>query len=479
METAQQNDVKINKDHFLIQEIMMAIVAQKHIFSWESVDNLPDLARIELVLENVPDEPLVQKLEDRRGKGRNDFAVRPMWNLVLTFLLTGHISWASLLRELHRNRDLAGLCGFTPFGKLPKAHNLSRFLALLLENVEDVLKMFHVLVDTIGELLPDFGKRLAVDSKAIRSRAVESSEKLRKDGQPDRRGEHDAAVAEKRQFVERENGTVEEVLYEWFGFKLHLVVDSEHQLPVAFEVTRGLEADSPHLKPLLEGLEEKHPEIVARMEEIAADKAYDSEDNILAAQARGAVLLCPTRKMWKEEDGSILDSEGNEIKLKLLPGRKDGDLAYDQDGQLYCAFQAGPGKPWTWRALAFKGYEADRKALKYLCPARVYGIECPCLEDCRKGYKTMVRIKLSEDPRIFVPTPRHTIKFERLYNNRTAVERVNSVLDTVLGFELHTVRGLVMTKLRVALALCTMLAMAAGRIRAGQRYIYRSLVRAS
>jgi hypothetical protein len=46
METAQQNDVKINKDHFLIQEIMMAIVAQKHIFSWESVDNLPDLARI-------------------------------------------------------------------------------------------------------------------------------------------------------------------------------------------------------------------------------------------------------------------------------------------------------------------------------------------------------------------------------------------------------------------------------------------------
>ena len=48
--------------------------------------------------------------EARRGQGRDDFPVRTMWNLVLTFLLTGHISWASHLRGLHRNRDLAALC---------------------------------------------------------------------------------------------------------------------------------------------------------------------------------------------------------------------------------------------------------------------------------------------------------------------------------------------------------------------------------
>jgi hypothetical protein len=245
---------------------------------------------------------------------------------------------------------------------------------------------------------------------------------------------------------------------------------------VAFEVTKGLEGDSPHLKPLLEELEEKHPEIAKRIKEVSADKAYDSEENNLTVQARSAVLLCPTRKLWKEEDGTTRDNEGNEIKLKLLPGRKDGHLAYDQDGQVYCAFQEGPGEPWTWRAMAFKGFEADRQALKYVCPARYYGTACPCLEDCRKGYKTMVRVKLSEDPRIFVPTPRHTPKFERCYNKRTAVERVNSALDGVLGFELHTVRGRRMTKLRVALALSVMLAMAAGRIQAGQQDQYRSLV---
>ena len=73
---------------------------------------------------------------------------------------------------------------------------------------------FHALVETIAKLLPDFGNQIAVDSKAIRTRAVKRSEKMCKDGQPDRRGEHDASVAEKKQFVEREDGTVEELLYE-------------------------------------------------------------------------------------------------------------------------------------------------------------------------------------------------------------------------------------------------------------------------
>ena len=129
--------------------------------------------------------------------------------------------------------------------------------------------------------------------------------------------------------------------------------------------------------------------------------------------------------------------------------------------------------------MVFKGYEADRQAVKYICPARAYGVECPSVENCRKGYSTLVRMKLDEDPRIFVPTPRHTLKFKRLYNKRTAVERVNGVLDTVFGFELHTVRGLAMIRLRVALALIGMLAMAAGRIRTGQPELIRSLVRAS
>lgn len=455
----------------------MAKIAQRELFTWDWVNRLPDLERIKLVLDHLCDGDLVSKLEQKRGVGRDDYPVCAMWNFVVSFLLTGHVSWAAHLRELHRNRDLACLCGFSPFKKLPGPHNVSRFLSLLLEMETDLMQMFHSLVSTIATCIPDFGRQLAVDSKAIRSFAVASSAKVRKDGQPDARGEHDAAIGKKTQFVEKTDGTVEESLYEWFGFKLHLMVDTTYQLPVAFVVTQGLEADTKYLDPLLKDWQEHHSDVSGRTEEVSADKAYDDTDNHLAARAMKAQLLSPTRKMWRGGDGKVTQLAGAEIPVKLLPETDAGNLAYDQDGQLYCAFHETEDQPWSWRPMVFKGYEADREAVKYICPAKAYQCHCPCAKDCPKGLQTLVRVKLSTDPRIFTPTPRHTLKFERLYNRRTAIERVNGILDNVLGLEWHTMRGKKRVQLRVALSLCAMLAMAIGRIRTGQSQLLGSLVR--
>jgi len=457
----------------------MATIPQRELFSWEFVEAMPDLKRIELVMDHLPDEKLVKKLEQKRGKGRDDFPVRAMWNFVISFLLTGHVSWAAHLRELYRNRDLAAMCGFSPLKKLPGADNVSRFLRMLLGLQKELVEMLQALVKTIGELLPDLGRELAVDSKAIRSFAVARSEKLRKDGQPDARGEHDAAIGKKTQFVEKEDGTVEELLYEWFGFKLHLVVDTKYQLPVAFKVTQGLEADTAHLEPLLNEWQKSQPELSSRTDTVAADKAYDDKDNHLAARKIGAQLLCPTRKLWREGDGSVTDADGQGTLLKFLPKTDGGHLCYDQDGQIYCAYQEASDQPWTWRPMVFKGYEADRESVKYICPAEAYGCSCPCAKDCPKGLHTSVRVKLSAEPRIFTPTPRHTLKFQRLYNRRTSIERVNSILDNVLGLEWHTMRGKARVQLRVTLSLCAMLAMAIGRVKNGQTELVGSLVRAA
>lgn len=79
------------------------------------------------------------------------------------------------------------------------------------------------------------------------------------------------------------------------------------------------------------------------------------------------------------------------------------------------------------------------------------------------------------DRRIFTPIARHTDKWEKAYDRRTSVERVNSRLDQVLGFEHHTIRGKAKMEMRVTLALVVMLAMALGRIRAGQSDRMRSM----
>ncbi|MEL3958989.1 transposase [Caldifermentibacillus hisashii] len=71
---------------------------------------------------------------------------------------------------------------------------------------------------------------------------------------------------------------------------------------------------------------------------------------------------------------------------------------------------------------------------------------------------------------------RASYKWKREYNKRTAVERVNSRIDQVFGFEKHTIRGIKKMTVRCGLALCVMSAIALGRIKEKQVQNMRSLV---
>ncbi|MCS5696975.1 transposase [Desulfofundulus thermocisternus] len=92
----------------------MAIIPQQRLFGWREIDELGDLERLVLVLEYLPDEELMQKLERERGHGRNDYPVRAVWNSILAGVVFQHTSVESLRRELKRNAQLRELCGFDP-----------------------------------------------------------------------------------------------------------------------------------------------------------------------------------------------------------------------------------------------------------------------------------------------------------------------------------------------------------------------------
>ena len=87
-----------------------------------------------------------------------------------------------------------------------------------------------------------------------------------------------------------------------------------------------------------------------------------------------------------------------------------------------------------------------------------------------------LRIPLETDRRVFTPIDRASYQWDREYDHRTAVERVNSRLDVSFGFERHTIRGLKKMRLRAGLALIVMLAMAVGRIRQQNPEHLRSVV---
>ncbi len=81
-------------------------------FSWRSVEGLPDLARLRVVLEVLPDEEVVAALEAGRGRGRNDYPVRAMWRALIAGIVFQHALMQLLLRELGRNPALLEICGF-------------------------------------------------------------------------------------------------------------------------------------------------------------------------------------------------------------------------------------------------------------------------------------------------------------------------------------------------------------------------------
>jgi hypothetical protein len=452
----------------------MARIAQPWLFSWKEIDEASDLDRLRLVLDALPDEQLVRFLEERRGKGRDDYPIRAMWNTVIAGIVYQHPSAESLRRELRRNGELRQLCGFDPFlgeTAVPTKDAFSRFLESLIEQSDFLTGMFHKLVDELRKELPDLGVKTAVDSKAIPSfgNPVRDEDKLKN---PDGRRDTDADWGKKTYKGTRKDGTAWEKVVQWFGYKLHLLVDSVHELPLAFEVDVASSSDMTHLTPLVEDVEEHHKEIHNDMDETAADRGYDSaENNTALYDDHGVKPVIDTREMWKTKKYET-----------LFPERYDV-FCYDESGKVYCSCPSMRKGEDELRELAFVGFEKDRMTLKYRCPAAAFGFECTGRSECEKlslvgvgDFGRVVRVPLELDRRIFTPIARHTDKWEKSYDRRTSVERVNSRLDQVLGFEHHTIRGKTKMEMRITLALVIMLAMALGRIRIGQSENMRSLV---
>ena len=63
---------------------------------------------------------------------------------------------------------------------------------------------------------------------------------------------------------------------EWFGFKLHLLVDVKHEVVLSYEITDTKAGDGETLPAVLEQAEANLP--AGRIETLAYDKAADSED---------------------------------------------------------------------------------------------------------------------------------------------------------------------------------------------------------
>lgn len=393
------------------------------LFAWDTLEDSPSLQTIKKLLEELPDGKLLNSLRNARGKGRNDYPVSVLWGVLVLRVALRHVTTEAVLGELRRNDALRRLIGIESEHGVPKAWNISRFEDVLgLEPHRTFLnEIFDVLIQRLGVAIPDLGKDTAGDSTGLsaRRKSAEAAREEIKDGLPQASGG--------RKEYKDDDGKVTKVV-EWFGFKLHLIIDVKHEVVLSYKITDTKAGDGETLPEVLAQAEKNLPE--NRIKSLTYDKAADSEHVHQTLSDKEIVPVIQIRSMWQG------DHE------RMLPGH-DGtsNVVYDEEGTIYCYDKVSD--PPVRHKMAYIGHEPERKTLKYRCPAMHEGWECPMSEMCNAGkkYGKTVRVQREIDPRRFPALPRATKKFERAYKGRSAVERVNARLKRFWGIDDGNVKG--------------------------------------
>ena len=427
----------------------MLIHAAEPQFAWGQLEDCPTLATIREFLATVPDGELLDGLVAARGHGRDDYPVDRLWRIVLLTIALRHTSFNACLDELHRNPALCRLIGITAEDQIPHGWNVSRFLDVLGRgpHLTALRRVFDTLARRLGRAVPDLGRHCAGDATALNARAKADPEAV---GHELRQGLPQPSGGRK-EYTDAE-GKVTHVV-EWFGYKLHLLVDVHDEVALAYHITATTAGDNESVGALVEQAEANLP--AGRIETLAYDKAADDGAVHEALHEHGIKPVIRNRSLWREEP-----------ERPLPGGGAPRHVVHDEAGTVYCYDTTS--EPPVRHRMACAGYEKDRGTIKYRCPARHEGWDCPSRAKCDAGrsYGLQVRVPCELDLRRFPPIPRATRQFERLYRGRTAVERVNARLKIFWGADdgnivgarrFHAFVGAVMV---VHLAFATLLAKA-------------------
>ncbi len=169
------------------------------------------------------------------------------------------------------------------------------------------------MIQQLGVAVVDLGRNTAGDATAFisgkRKPEKGASEEI-DEGLPQASGG--------RKEYKDDDGKVTKVV-EWFGFKLHLIVDVKHEVVLSYEITDTKAGDGETLPVVLEQAEASLP--ADRIETLAYDKAADTDDVHKLLSGKGITPLIQMRSLWQ------IDPE------RMLPGH-DGtsNVVYDEAG---------------------------------------------------------------------------------------------------------------------------------------------------
>ena len=191
----------------------------------EFVKTIPIVRQLHAIFDTIPDKELLTAL--KASTGRPGYG-EVLWKTYIAMTVLGLPSFASLIRALQNNPMLAIACGITSHEGIPSKFAYSRFMRKLSEPryVVMVKNISRSLTRSLCDSLPDFGKSVAIDSTDLKAWSNGAKKPV---------SDKDATWAVKLDTSGKKKY--------YFGYKLHLLADTQYELPVVGNVTSASLSD--------------------------------------------------------------------------------------------------------------------------------------------------------------------------------------------------------------------------------------------
>ncbi|GEO27601.1 transposase [Alicyclobacillus acidoterrestris] len=365
---------------------------QKSLFSFEEWLEIEPSERLELFFSALELQSYAAKLRNSSPQGAKPINREAVLRALLAAPLEGISTFTKLHKRLVSDLRFRYQCGFRLDEPAPSIATLSRVFKAVVD--KDLAKaLFIDLVSQCKEAGIIDGSHLAIDSTAVG--AYEKK-------QPKSRSQETGNANWGAKYDTFGNKLT------WFGYKIHLAVDTSSELPVALEVTLAHVYDGEMAIPLMKDVVENYG---WKVKYVMMDAGYDQVKNYEAARGYGAQAIIALNKRGEKEPPAGMASDGT----------PRCSMGYD---------------------MVYWGADGDR--LKFRCPHAVGKVGCPlgtaaCSDS---NYGMVVKKSITDDVRRYANPHRNTRGWIALYKERTSVERCNSRLKENLTANDTHVRGI-------------------------------------
>ena len=220
---------------------------------------VPIARQLEAIFNTIPEDELLRALKVYYA-GRNGYTYKILWRTYVAMSILNLPSFAALRRTLENSPFIAQACGIINPYNIPSKFAYSRFMGKLQTKHNEVLvrNIMRELTRRCYQIFPNFGKSVAIDSTDLKAWS---------NGTKERKSDSDAGWVVK-------DGTNGKQKFVW-GYKLHLLVDTTHEIPMGANITKGNYGDIRQATALLAQVRRTygrfHPEYVI------CDAAYSSD----------------------------------------------------------------------------------------------------------------------------------------------------------------------------------------------------------